>query len=142
MSIKATVRLSLHRHASSAAALGLVAVLAACAPSEVEPPPCLAVAVPGIELLVVDATTGRAPPAAGVLAITSAGGTVDTSGALFADADGLRFQLAWWVDTYTVTVEAPGYRSWSRSGVQVEADGDGPCALPRTQRMSARLEPT
>lgn len=97
---------------------------------------CSAIALPALIVDVRDAATD-APLGPGARVVARAGRFADTLH-VPADADqpgpyGLAYERA---GVYTVTVEAPGYRPWSREGIRVGADG---CHV-ETVSVVARLE--
>ena len=112
------------------AALALVA--AACSRTPEPPVACTMEARPGIAVAVTDSATGQ--PVTGAVTLVLREGThvervegTTPGGEIFA-----AYERA---GTYEVTVAAPGYRIWRRTGVRVTADE---CHV-RATRLAARL---
>jgi hypothetical protein len=95
---------------------------------------CDSVLLPGLRIDVVDSASSTAiPPAAGARVIARAGAYADTA-TLQSSRVALAYERA---GTYTVFVEHPAYRPWSRGGVRVREDD---CHVVPTE-LTARLQP-
>jgi len=90
--------------------------------------------VPGLRVDVVDSVSGAGvAPAAGARVIARAGAYADTA-LLQSSRVALAYERA---GTYTLVVEHPAYRPWTRGGVGVR---DGACHVVPTV-LTARLQP-
>ena len=99
----------------------------------------MSIGVFALNVIAQDSVTNGAPPPNtrviardGAFADTVVGGIPDPSGAAFA----LAVERP---GSYVVTVEAPGYRVWSRSGVEVTRSSKK-CHQIQTVTLLARLQ--
>ena len=99
-------------------------VVVACTTRTPETPPaggviCTMEARAGLTVEIVDSTSG-APAADGAKVLAVSAATRDSaSGTAGVSTVSLAYERA---GTYTVTVTRPGYRTWSRSNVEVTRD--------------------
>jgi hypothetical protein len=94
---------------------------------------CTDVSVAGVAVTMVDSATVSPLDVSATVRVTD-GAYVDSA----TVAPGRRAALAFnRGGTYVVTVTAPGYRTWTTSGVAVRAPA--PCFQPETANLTARL---
>jgi hypothetical protein len=119
-----------------AIAMFLSASVSACGRSNTEATAIgsVCVVLPAISVTVRDSVSGRA-------LADGATGTLrngEATGALF-HRDSLRLTGGGTVGTYDVTIERAGYRTWTRTGVQVNQSLA--CGGPVTVELTAPLQP-
>ena len=124
----------------SVCAVAMLAGALAC-DSAVGPGACTAIALPALDVTVLDSLT-EAPLASGARVIARDGAYADTSVTAPAGSSGpelavqgLAYERA---GRYSVTVERAGYQPWRRDGVVVRR---GSCHV-ETVRLTALLQPT
>lgn len=103
-------------------------------------PICPAVAEPAVIVEVRSAATG-APEAKNASGVLVDGTYTDSLRVTEETGEGIPLALAGGFEragTYTVRIEKPGFEAWVRDGVEVD---EGECG-PKTERLTARLEPT
>jgi hypothetical protein len=99
-------------------AISIVALLAAC--DIFGPGDCVSVGGYGLRVLVQDSVSSSPPPS-GTQVIARDGAFADTARLGIPNPPGSAFYLVGErAGIYEVLVEAPGYRPWSRSHVEVE----------------------
>ena len=117
-----------------------VVVLALCSGCDVlDPGDCVAIAGFALNVVVQDSITGMTPPP-GTRVIAQDGTFADSLIGGVPNPAGSAFPLA--VErpgSYVVTVEAPAYRLWSRSGIVV-ARSSAKCHKIQTVTVLARLQ--
>ena len=105
----------------------------------IDPGDCVAIAGYALNVTVRDSVSGGPPPS-GTLVIARDGTYADSMTAGVPGSTGSTFPLA--IErpgTYLVTVEAEGYRLWSRSGIVVERSS-AKCHQIQTVTVLARLQ--
>ena len=105
----------------------------------IDPGDCVAIAGFALNVIVQDSVSGGPPPS-GTRVIARDGTYADSMTAGVPGATGSAFPLA--VErpgSYVVTVEAEGYRLWSRSEINVERSADK-CHQIQTVTVLARLQ--
>ena len=122
------------RLAMLACVAGVGWVLCSCSDSSGPTGRCLSVAPRAVTVAVRDSTTGQAA-ADGAIGTLVGAGVNDT---LF-HADSLTIFGGDRLGTYTVTINRPGYRTWSASDVHVTEVGECGNVLPVP--LSAKLQP-
>ena len=115
----------------------LLVLLAGC--DILDPGDCVAIGSFALNVIVKDSITGGTPPTE-TRVIARDGEYADTLLMGVPNTAGTSFPLA--VErtgSYVVTVEAPGYRTWSRANVVVTRSS-GHCSKLQTVTLLARLQ--
>ena len=115
----------------------LLVLLAGC--DIFDPGDCVAIGRFALNVIVKDSLTGGPPPTE-TRVIAREGEYADTLSMGIPNAAGTSFPLA--VErtgSYVVTVEAPGYRTWSKANVVVKRSS-GHCSELQTVTVLARLQ--
>ena len=96
--------------------------------------------IPGLAITVLDSASSEFVHAEGILVTATDGAFSDSVVvSLIRSLDNFPIPLAWErAGTYTVTVQAPGYREWSQSNVRVAEAPDGCHVVP--VNLTARLQ--
>ena len=111
--------------------IALSGLAAGCRTGDVVCPTTLKYA---IALRVVDSVMGM-PPGTGSAVVATSGVRADT--ALSPSSENVYLIGLRRSGVFTITVETPGYRDWSSSGVVVAADD---CGVPQTVLLTARIQ--
>lgn len=125
------------------ALVGVIVVLsAACGASEINTGPVACGSdSPALIVLVRDSISGAF--AGGGVTVTATSAAYSFTATTAPGIDAVPRTVPGGPGTYTLTARKTGYRDWTKNGIQVAAEGTGPCAAnAKTVEVTVLLAPT